>query len=46
VFGIFGGFGDDAKVEGGMLTLSRRPGIGFEAQGALYPLMRDLARGA
>jgi len=46
VFGIFGGFGDDAKVENGMLKLSDRPGIGFEAQGALYPLMRKLGEGA
>ena len=46
VFGIFGGFGDDAKVENGMLTLSQRPGIGFEGQSALYPVMRDLAKGA
>jgi L-alanine-DL-glutamate epimerase-like enolase superfamily enzyme len=45
VFGVFGGFCDDAKVEGGMLALSDRPGIGFEGQGALYPLMRDLAKG-
>ena len=45
VFGVFGGFGDDAKVSGGMLKLSQRPGIGFEAQGALYPLMRQLAEG-
>ena len=45
VFGMFGGFGDDAKVENGMLKLSQRPGIGFEAQSALYPLMRQLAEG-
>jgi D(-)-tartrate dehydratase len=40
VFGIFAGFADDAKVEGGMLTLSDRPGIGFEGQNALYDVMR------
>jgi L-alanine-DL-glutamate epimerase-like enolase superfamily enzyme len=43
VFGIFGGFADDAKVEDGVLRISDRPGIGFEAQNALYPLMRELA---
>ena len=36
VFGAFGGFADDAKVEGGAITLSDRPGIGFEGQAALY----------
>jgi D(-)-tartrate dehydratase len=43
VFGAFGGFADDAKLDGGYLTLSDRPGIGFEGQSALYALMRDLA---
>jgi len=43
VFGIFGGFADDAEVENGMLRISDRPGIGFEAQNALYALMRELA---
>jgi L-alanine-DL-glutamate epimerase-like enolase superfamily enzyme len=43
VFGDFGGFADDAKLEGGYLTLSDRPGIGFEGQAALYRLMRELA---
>jgi len=43
VFGIFGGFADDAQVEDGVLRISDRPGIGFEAQNALYPLMRELA---
>jgi L-alanine-DL-glutamate epimerase-like enolase superfamily enzyme len=42
VFGAFGGFADDAKVEGGFVTLSDRPGIGFEGQAALYALMRAL----
>ncbi len=42
VFGAFGGFADDAKVEGGFVTLSDRPGIGFEGQAALYALMRPL----
>jgi L-alanine-DL-glutamate epimerase-like enolase superfamily enzyme len=43
VFGPFAGFADDAKVEGGYLKLSDRPGIGFEAQSALYRIMRELA---
>jgi L-alanine-DL-glutamate epimerase-like enolase superfamily enzyme len=43
VFGDFGGFADDARLEGGYLTLSDRPGIGFEGQSALYRLMRELA---
>lgn len=42
VFGIFAGFGDDAKVEDGYLPLPARPGIGFEAQNALYAVMREL----
>jgi D(-)-tartrate dehydratase len=42
VFGVFAGFADDAKVEGGMLTLSDRPGIGFEGQNALYEVMRNV----
>ena len=43
VFGAFGGFADDAKVTGGAITLSDRPGIGFEGQAALYGIMKDLA---
>ena len=43
VFGDFGGFADDAKLADGYLTLSDRPGIGFEGQGRLYRLMRELA---
>jgi L-alanine-DL-glutamate epimerase-like enolase superfamily enzyme len=43
VFGAFGGFADDAKVVGGAITLSDRPGIGFEGQAALYGIMRELA---
>jgi L-alanine-DL-glutamate epimerase-like enolase superfamily enzyme len=42
VFGIFAGFADDAKVQDGMLTLSERPGIGFEGQDALYRVMREI----
>jgi L-alanine-DL-glutamate epimerase-like enolase superfamily enzyme len=43
VFGAFGGFADDARVENGYLTLSDRPGIGFEGQARLYAIMRELA---
>jgi L-alanine-DL-glutamate epimerase-like enolase superfamily enzyme len=43
VFGPFGGFADDAELDGGYLTLTERPGIGFEAQSALYAVMRALA---
>jgi L-alanine-DL-glutamate epimerase-like enolase superfamily enzyme len=42
VFGAFGGFADDAAVQDGYLTLSERPGIGFEAQSALYAIMREM----
>lgn len=42
VFGMFAGFADDAKVEDGWLKLPDRPGIGFEAQNALYGKMREL----
>jgi L-alanine-DL-glutamate epimerase-like enolase superfamily enzyme len=43
VFGDFGGFADDARIENGAITLSARPGIGFEGQAALYKIMRELA---
>ena len=43
VFGDFGGFADDSAIENGMITLSDRPGIGFEGQAALYRIMRELA---
>jgi D(-)-tartrate dehydratase len=43
VFGAFGGFADDATLNDGCLTLSERPGIGFEGQAALYSIMRKLA---
>ncbi len=43
VFGDFGGFADDARIADGAITLSDRPGIGFEGQAALYRIMRDLA---
>jgi D(-)-tartrate dehydratase len=45
VFGAFGGFADDARVEDGFLKLPDRPGIGFEAQNGLYCIMRELAEG-
>jgi L-alanine-DL-glutamate epimerase-like enolase superfamily enzyme len=44
VFGEFGGFADDAALDDGYLTLSDRPGIGFEGQAALYSIMRELAQ--
>ena len=43
VFGVFAGFADDAKVENGYITLPQRPGIGFEAQNALYAVMKEIA---
>jgi D(-)-tartrate dehydratase len=43
VFGAFGGFADEAKVEGGAITLSDQPGIGFEGQAKLYAIMKELA---
>jgi L-alanine-DL-glutamate epimerase-like enolase superfamily enzyme len=43
VFGDFGGFADNAKLEDGYLALSDRPGIGFEGQAGLYRIMRELA---
>jgi hypothetical protein len=42
VFGVFAGFADDSKIDNGMLTLSDRPGIGFEGQNALYEVMRKI----
>jgi L-alanine-DL-glutamate epimerase-like enolase superfamily enzyme len=43
VFGDFGGFADDAELKDGFITLSDRPGIGFEGQARLYRIMRELA---
>ena len=43
VFGDFGGFADDATIENGAISLSDRPGIGFEGQARLYGIMRELA---
>ncbi|MEY2620866.1 MAG: hypothetical protein RIT26_686 [Pseudomonadota bacterium] len=42
VFGVFAGFADDARVENGLITLSDRPGTGFEGQNALYALMQQI----
>jgi L-alanine-DL-glutamate epimerase-like enolase superfamily enzyme len=43
VFDDFGGYADDARVEDGYLTLSDRPGIGFEGHSRLYRIMKELA---
>ena len=43
VFGDFGGFADDARIESGMISLSDRPGIGFEGQQRLFRIMRELS---
>jgi L-alanine-DL-glutamate epimerase-like enolase superfamily enzyme len=43
VFGAFGGFADDARVENGYIQLSDRPGIGFEGQANLIEIMRMIA---
>jgi len=42
VFGVFAGFADDSRVEDGILTLSDRPGIGFEGQNQLYGVMQSI----
>ena len=44
VFGVFGGFADDARIEGGYIKPSDRPGIGFEGQSQLFSVMEDLAK--
>jgi L-alanine-DL-glutamate epimerase-like enolase superfamily enzyme len=43
VFGAFGGFADDARIENGYIQLSDRPGTGFEGQAKLIDIMRMLA---
>jgi D(-)-tartrate dehydratase len=43
VFGAFGGFADNARVDDGFITLSDRPGIGFEGQEKLFEIMKMLA---
>ena len=42
VFGMFAGFADDAQIDDGYLRVPDRPGIGFEAQNALYAEMLKL----
>jgi D(-)-tartrate dehydratase len=42
VFGEFGGFAGGMDVHDGLLDLPDYPGIGFEAQPALYAIMRAL----
>ena len=42
VFGPFAGFADDAHIENGLITVSERPGIGFEGQNNLFEIMRRL----
>jgi L-alanine-DL-glutamate epimerase-like enolase superfamily enzyme len=42
VFGAFGGFADSARPVDGKLKLPELPGIGFEAQSALYRIMREM----
>jgi L-alanine-DL-glutamate epimerase-like enolase superfamily enzyme len=43
VFGAFGGYADGMVVSDGTLTLPDSPGIGFERQPGLYPIMQALA---
>lgn len=43
VFAAFGGFADGMDVCDGQIALPDHPGIGFEAQPALYRIMRDVA---
>jgi L-alanine-DL-glutamate epimerase-like enolase superfamily enzyme len=42
VFQPFGGFDDDVQVQDGYITLSERPGIGFEGKSDLYATMKLL----
>jgi L-alanine-DL-glutamate epimerase-like enolase superfamily enzyme len=41
-FGDFSGFSDDMPVVDGHVTLSQRPGLGWEGMPRLYPLMHSL----
>lgn len=43
VFGAFGGYAEGMTVRDGMLSLPDCPGIGFERQPALFPLMQELS---
>jgi D(-)-tartrate dehydratase len=45
-FQPFGGFADDAVVEGGCLYPPEAPGIGFETRSRLYKVFRSLLDGA
>jgi L-alanine-DL-glutamate epimerase-like enolase superfamily enzyme len=45
VFAAFGGFADGMEVRDGHIALPDMPGIGFEAQPALYRIMQDVAAG-
>ncbi|MDB5616796.1 enolase C-terminal domain-like protein [Tardiphaga sp.] len=45
VFAAFGGFADGMDVRDGEIALPDHAGIGFEAQPALYAIMRELADG-
>ena len=42
VFGIFGGFGDEVRIESGYASLPQSPGIGFERQPQLYEIMKSM----
>lgn len=44
LFGPFGGFGDTVRIEDGTVSVPAVPGIGFETQGPLFDLLRDLTR--
>ncbi len=43
VFAAFGGFADGMTVHDGEIVVPDYPGIGFEAQPALYQIMRSIA---
>ena len=43
VFAAFGGFADGMDVRDGQIALPDYPGIGFEAQPALYKIMQEVA---
>jgi L-alanine-DL-glutamate epimerase-like enolase superfamily enzyme len=43
MFAAFGGFADGMDVCNGQIALPDHPGIGFEAQPALYRLMKEVA---
>ena len=45
VFAAFGGFAEGMDVRDGYLAPPDYPGIGFEAQPALYKIMREVANG-